>query len=63
EHLLCSVNVQHNCSKNGCSIQDIMPIFQERQKTNQKKGAVVHLGNLNDVVLNTAQMRDAKYIQ
>ncbi|KAE9400250.1 hypothetical protein BT96DRAFT_993265 [Gymnopus androsaceus JB14] len=61
--LCCTVNVQHDCDQNSCVIENVLPVYQEQKKTSQLKGAVVHKGNLQDKVLNTAQMRDAKYVQ
>ncbi|KAI5988940.1 hypothetical protein F5J12DRAFT_922889 [Pisolithus orientalis] len=46
EQLLCSVNLQH-CSHQG---------------TSNTSPSIVHKGNPNDFVLNTAKMRDAKHI-
>ncbi|KAF9060901.1 hypothetical protein BDP27DRAFT_1370126 [Rhodocollybia butyracea] len=61
--LLCTANVQHNCTQNPCTIEHDAPVPQEHEQTAQFKGQVHHRGNFNDLVLNTAQMRDAKYIQ
>ncbi|KAK7006456.1 hypothetical protein R3P38DRAFT_3038299 [Favolaschia claudopus] len=61
--LLCTVNVQHNCQDNGCGPTGSRTVFQERQRTEQTRAEIVHTQNLTDLVLNTAQMRDAKHVQ
>ncbi|KAJ7753154.1 hypothetical protein B0H14DRAFT_3096750 [Mycena olivaceomarginata] len=38
-------------------------VFQERFKTNQTRAEIVHTRNVQDIVLNTAQMRDAVHLQ
>ncbi|KAF7335506.1 hypothetical protein MVEN_02204400 [Mycena venus] len=63
QDLLCTVNVQHNCLDNGCTATGSIPVFQERIKTSQTAARVTHVQNLDDVVLNTAQMRDAVHVQ
>ncbi|KAF9059623.1 hypothetical protein BDP27DRAFT_1238327, partial [Rhodocollybia butyracea] len=63
QSLLCAVNVQHDCTRHGCSIQYNIATFQEREKSSEMKGGVVHQGDPSDLVLNTAQMRDGKYVQ
>ncbi|KAK7027831.1 hypothetical protein R3P38DRAFT_3315357 [Favolaschia claudopus] len=63
EHLLCTVNVQHNCLDNRCATTTSVPVFQERVKTSQTAARVAHTENVDDIVLNTAQMRDAVYLQ
>ncbi|KAJ7929641.1 hypothetical protein B0H13DRAFT_2228460 [Mycena leptocephala] len=61
--LLCTVNVQHNCLDNHCAATAMIPVFQERTETTQTAARVAHAQNENDIVLNTAQMRDAAHIQ
>ncbi|KAK6985102.1 hypothetical protein R3P38DRAFT_2480447, partial [Favolaschia claudopus] len=61
--LLCAVNVQHNCKDNHCSATAGVPVFQERTKTTQTAARVAHASNPQDIVLNTAKMRDAVYVQ
>ncbi|KAH9945634.1 hypothetical protein B0H21DRAFT_693918 [Amylocystis lapponica] len=60
--LLCTVNVQHNCTANHCGIMASRTVWQERQRTDQTQTAVTH-NNPADLVLNTAQMRDAVHVQ
>ncbi|KAK7464371.1 hypothetical protein VKT23_006538 [Stygiomarasmius scandens] len=61
--LLCTVNVQHDCIRNGCQINQTRIVRQERELTEHRKGEILHAGSKEDYVLNTAQMRDAKYVQ
>ncbi|CAK5277165.1 unnamed protein product [Mycena citricolor] len=63
EDILCSVNVQHNCIKYKCDTSGSVPVYQERVKTTQTQAQIHHRGDRDDVVLNTAQMRDALYLQ
>ncbi|KDQ25284.1 hypothetical protein PLEOSDRAFT_1027446, partial [Pleurotus ostreatus PC15] len=61
--ILCTVNVQHNCAANGCTESGVRAIYQEREATARMKPTVVHQGPTDDLILNTAQMRDAVWIQ
>lgn len=61
--LLCTVNVQHNCMDNHCAATASIPLYQERTKTAQTIARIAHTQNLHDLVLNTAQMRDAVLVQ
>ncbi|KAL0566487.1 hypothetical protein V5O48_015525 [Marasmius crinis-equi] len=63
KNVLCTVNVQHDCIRNDCQVKEVHFRRQERHITPIRKGAVVHEGDLHDIVLNTAQMRDALYVQ
>ncbi|KAJ3933723.1 MAG: hypothetical protein NXY57DRAFT_1060372, partial [Lentinula lateritia] len=45
------------------SIDGKIRVRQEQQKTMEVKDTVIHTGVLEDWVLNTAQMRDTKYLQ
>jgi hypothetical protein len=63
QDLLCTVNVQHNCLDNNCAATGSVPVLQERTKTTRTIARVVHVRNVDDVVLNTAQMRDAIHVQ
>ncbi|KIK72995.1 hypothetical protein PAXRUDRAFT_179524, partial [Paxillus rubicundulus Ve08.2h10] len=60
--LLCSVNVQHNCAANGCTDAAFTTVYEEHEVTYKKEKQMEHR-SLDDVVLNTAQMRDAIYVQ
>ncbi|KAJ3848535.1 hypothetical protein EV368DRAFT_86507 [Lentinula lateritia] len=44
-------------------VSHCFPAAQEREQTSKLKDEVVHKGDLNDKVLNTAQMRDADFLQ
>ncbi|KAJ7135127.1 hypothetical protein C8R46DRAFT_1362251, partial [Mycena filopes] len=61
--LLCTVNVQHNCIDNECGPTGSKVVYQERAKTNQTRLEIAHTKNVQDIVLNTAQMRDAIHLQ
>ncbi|KAL0568669.1 hypothetical protein V5O48_013310 [Marasmius crinis-equi] len=61
--VLCSVNVQHDCIAHKCKVKQTVTVRQERHDTSLRRGRVEHQGNPHDVVLNTAQMRDAKFVQ
>ncbi|OSD04147.1 hypothetical protein PYCCODRAFT_1364884 [Trametes coccinea BRFM310] len=62
--VLCSVNVQHDCAKLLCSATGRREVRQERASTGLYKAAVEHLGPPGkDLILNTAQMRDAVHVQ
>ncbi|ESK83284.1 hypothetical protein Moror_15055 [Moniliophthora roreri MCA 2997] len=63
ENVLCSVNVQHDCIRQKCKVKRSVVVRQERHDTDLRKGRVEHENDPLDVVLNTAQMRDAKYLQ
>uniref|UniRef100_A0A0W0F7S3 Uncharacterized protein n=1 Tax=Moniliophthora roreri TaxID=221103 RepID=A0A0W0F7S3_MONRR len=63
EDVLCSVNVQHDCIRQKCKVKRSAVILQERHDTDLRKGRVEHENDPFDIVLNTAQMRDAKYLQ
>ncbi|KAK1226230.1 hypothetical protein PQX77_010812 [Marasmius sp. AFHP31] len=63
QDILCTVNVQHDCHKNKCPVKNTQFRRLERHITNIRKGEVEHVGRMDDIVLNTAQMRDAKFLQ
>ncbi|KAL0578324.1 hypothetical protein V5O48_003671 [Marasmius crinis-equi] len=56
--ILCRVNVQHDCARMNCSIQNARPVVEERELSSRRKDVVVHIGGPH-FVLNTGQMRDA----
>jgi hypothetical protein len=62
QDILCTVNVQHNCSEHRCGTANTRDVYQEREKTDQTRPVVSHIMP-QDVVLNTAQMRDAVHVQ
>lgn len=57
------MNIQHNCADNKCNTLGSRPVYQERQLTEQTRPAVSHIRTTDDLVLNTAQMRDAIHLQ
>ncbi|KAK7027593.1 hypothetical protein R3P38DRAFT_2526141, partial [Favolaschia claudopus] len=61
--ILCAVNVQHNCSVQGCGATGFRYVYQERERSNETRPVIVHAGLPADLVLNTAQMRDAVNLQ
>ncbi|KAF8192221.1 hypothetical protein K438DRAFT_1762221 [Mycena galopus ATCC 62051] len=61
--LICTVNVQHNCIENRCGPTGTRPVYQERTKSTLTRSEIAHKQNIEDVVLNTAQMRDAVHTQ
>ncbi|KAF8151691.1 hypothetical protein B0H34DRAFT_664617, partial [Crassisporium funariophilum] len=54
--LLCTVNTQHNYIPK-------LTVYQERRRTEQTQPVVQHMNNPKSRLLNTAQMRDAMYLQ
>ncbi len=62
QSLLCAVNVQHDCVSNGCKDTGIRHVRQERTLTTQTKPRIEHV-NHSDLILNTAQMRSAVFVQ
>ncbi|KAF8204045.1 hypothetical protein BJ912DRAFT_841196 [Pholiota molesta] len=61
--VLCTVNTQHQCERNGCTTSGTRYICQERVQTSHTASVVQHLNNPNDQLLNMAQMRDAINLQ
>ncbi|KAL0575042.1 hypothetical protein V5O48_006915 [Marasmius crinis-equi] len=57
----CTVNVQHDCDRMGCTIQRVRQTFEERELGQTKKDVVVH-ANGPHFVLNLGQMRDASVL-
>ncbi|KAF4615110.1 hypothetical protein D9613_003453 [Agrocybe pediades] len=60
--ILCTVNTQHNCLQYDCRPTGFRHVYQERVQTGTRV-SIQHSGNLGDKILNTAQMRDAIYVQ
>ncbi|CAK5266202.1 unnamed protein product, partial [Mycena citricolor] len=44
-------------------VASLSPVYQERVKTTQSQARIHHQGDRDDVVLNTAQMQDALYLE
>lgn len=57
------INIQHNCQQKGCTLSRTRYIRQERTQTVHTAPVVGHLRNPGDLILNTAQMWDAVYLQ
>ena len=57
------MNTQHNCHRYGCGATGSRQVYQERTLTQSTSSIVEHLQNPADQILNTAQMRDALYVQ
>ncbi|EJD48322.1 hypothetical protein AURDEDRAFT_26746, partial [Auricularia subglabra TFB-10046 SS5] len=62
QDVLCTVNVQHDCASHNCTTTGTRAIVQERQQTRNAVAIVAHSAN-DDWILNTGQMRDARYVQ
>ena len=60
--LLCAVNIQHNCASNQCDGSGSWPAFIEHKQVPESQPAVQHY-NPHDILLNTAKMRNAAWIQ
>ena len=60
--LLCNINVQHNCAKQKCDLSATRKAYLEREEL-PNAAPKVHHKNEDDLILNTARMRDAKIIQ
>ncbi|KAG2126565.1 uncharacterized protein EDB93DRAFT_1257476 [Suillus bovinus] len=65
EQILCAANLQHQWQAHGCTglASDIEFVYEEWTKTSKAKVAIHHIGDPDDLVLNTAHMRDAKHMQ
>ncbi len=59
--LICPANVQHNCAAHACSDSASIPRFAERERIGTRS-AIAHREKA-DLLLNTFQMRNARYIQ
>ncbi|KAF6758067.1 hypothetical protein DFP72DRAFT_1065314 [Ephemerocybe angulata] len=63
KQIRCTVNTQHPCADNGCRLDGIEFLRQERHITTQTRASVQHKAPYHRRVLNTAQMRDARWVQ
>ncbi|KAF8515939.1 hypothetical protein JB92DRAFT_3082782 [Gautieria morchelliformis] len=59
--MLCALNVQHNCAAHACSLDLNRVVYQEREASRMHTKAVRHLAP-EDILLNTAKMRDQQWI-
>ncbi|KAJ3719382.1 hypothetical protein C8R42DRAFT_697165 [Lentinula raphanica] len=62
QDIFCTVNVQHNCASNSCDLGNHHTVREERERTNKTVPRTRHF-NVEDLVVNTNQMRNAHYIQ
>ncbi|KAF9521533.1 hypothetical protein CPB83DRAFT_865442 [Crepidotus variabilis] len=60
--ILCAVNVQHNCAANMCDMLGTRVQYLEREALQDLQPAIRHKVS-DDLVLNTAKIRDARFIQ
>ncbi|KAJ7127459.1 hypothetical protein C8R43DRAFT_897443, partial [Mycena crocata] len=58
QSIKCTINIQHNCADNNCRSTRSRVVFNEREATEERALVVEHLSN-SDLIVNTAQMRDA----
>ncbi|KAE9396389.1 hypothetical protein BT96DRAFT_758157, partial [Gymnopus androsaceus JB14] len=61
--ILCAVNVQHHCVGRKCLAVDSRPVYQERHRKEGATKAAIRHESPEDLVLNTAQMRNAVLVQ
>ncbi|KAL1722272.1 hypothetical protein EV715DRAFT_193061, partial [Schizophyllum commune] len=59
--LMCTANVQHNCAANQCDLSATKLVYLEREFL-EYASATRHY-NEDDIILNTAKMRDGRWIQ
>ncbi|KAL1726516.1 hypothetical protein EV714DRAFT_219219 [Schizophyllum commune] len=63
-NLLCTVNTQHRCVAHQCQPTGVHVYYEEGDKSRPRNAArILHKKDPHDLLLNTAQMRDAKYLQ
>ncbi|KAG1740436.1 uncharacterized protein EDB91DRAFT_1282289 [Suillus paluster] len=63
EQINCTVNVQHNCAANRCNLSSSRPVFLKWEHQVEGTQAVRHNDDrTEDLILNMAKMRDAKFI-
>ena len=63
QDVTCTVNTQHDCYRHKCQTTGARYVYQERIQTEKTTPVVEHLTDPNDLILNTAQMRDAIHVQ
>ncbi|KAE9398997.1 hypothetical protein BT96DRAFT_957440 [Gymnopus androsaceus JB14] len=62
QDIQCVVNIQHNCSDNGCPVKRTATVMKEREESKEKELRVEHV-NSDSLIVNTAQMRSAAYLK
>lgn len=55
------MNLQHNCAQHGCTDEAEAPVYEEREHV-AARPAILHR-QPTDLLLNTFQMRDARFVQ
>lgn len=55
--------MQHNCAAHGCDDSARVPVFQEQERIATGERHAIRHHVPDDVILNTSQMRDARYVQ
>ncbi|KAG1749271.1 hypothetical protein EDB19DRAFT_1629684 [Suillus lakei] len=65
EQILCAANLQHRCQAHNCKdfASDVEFVYEERMKSSKAKTVIRHVGDPDDLILNTARMHDAKHMQ
>ncbi|KAJ7471362.1 hypothetical protein B0H11DRAFT_1646832, partial [Mycena galericulata] len=53
----------HNCAAHGCTPTSTKPIVQERNATGRFEKEIIHSVSPDDLLLNLAQLRSARYTQ
>ncbi|KAI6037194.1 hypothetical protein BKA83DRAFT_4460283 [Pisolithus microcarpus] len=60
--LICCINVQHNCAGHQCTGSSTVSVYEECEKTTKTARCIEHREPA-DLILNTAQMHNAIYVQ
>ncbi|KAG1847728.1 hypothetical protein F4604DRAFT_1500236, partial [Suillus subluteus] len=65
KQILCAANLQHQCQAHNCKdfASNVEFIYEEQAKTSKAKTVICHVGDPDDLILNTAQMHNAKHMQ
>jgi hypothetical protein len=63
QDIACTVNTQHDCCHAKCQTNGVRYVYQERIQTEIRVPVVEHRVDPDDLILNTAQMRDAVHVQ
>lgn len=63
QRIVCSVNMFHNCARQKCIITKTRTVVQERIRTETEENEVHHVGDLDDYILNLAQLHNAASLQ
>ncbi|KAJ7252875.1 hypothetical protein C8J57DRAFT_1660976 [Mycena rebaudengoi] len=63
ENCLATASTIHNCAAHGCTPTATRPVIQERKATGHFDQEVIHSTAPQDILLNLAQLRSARYTQ